>query len=263
MIAKMFIVRNADWTIPSNKHILFMGASHVQHGIVDTLTQKTVNCGNASERYLYTYIKLEHYLESNSQIDTIFLQCSSTDLWQNTDYKYHVLNEQSFYVKTYWPFYSLDQWKIFITEPEQVIGLIMRSVLNMNYSSSYFVKSLGGYMARDPSIRFNPKLEKPTDVSHSSAWYGSNVNYEYLRKIIDLCDSKQVKLYLVYFPVYKPWNYYDQQYCDSIRRKLFSDVEYLDYSKWDADDSERADANHLNHKGAVRFTKELSKRFNL
>ena len=44
-------------------------------------------------------------------------------------------------------------------------------------------------------------------------------------------------------------------------KKYFNDVEYLDYSHWAATDDERLDAHHLNHKGAVRFTEELKKKF--
>lgn len=39
---------------------------------------------------------------------------------------------------------------------------------------------------------------------------------------------------------------------------LYRDDEFLDYSKWLVPMDERADAYHLNSKGAVHFTEELS-----
>ena len=65
----------------------------------------------------------------------------------------------------------------------------------------------------------------------------------------------------MYYPVFKPEFYYDQTFCENMRKKYFNDVEYLDYSHWAATDDERLDAHHLNHKGAVRFTEELKKKF--
>ncbi len=105
-LVRYYVARHINWSLSKEKHILFMGASHVCRGVDDSLTKEAINLGSPSERYLYTYIKLLHYVGNNPQVDTVFLQCSSTDLWQNTDYKYHAHNEQSFFISSYWPFFN-------------------------------------------------------------------------------------------------------------------------------------------------------------
>ena len=40
-------------------------------------------------------------------------------------------------------------------------------------------------------------------------------------------------------------------------------VEFVDYSNWPMADDERCDAHHLNHKGAVKFTKEIINQYGI
>lgn len=263
---RYYIANHLDWSLSKNEHILFMGASHVCRGFDDSLTKEAVNVGSPSERYLYTYIKLQHYVETNPQVDTVFLQCSSTDLWQDTDYKYHVHNEQSFFISSYWPLLNKEQWQIFNSEPKQIFSVIMASLANLKYFRPVsYIQSLGGYLnKKDENSSFDAMKQTPqleVDMIKNYGWYGYSVNYKYLRKIIDYCNEHHIKLYLMYFPVFKPEFYYDQTFCDSMRKKYFGDVEYLDFSHWAADDDERLDAHHLNYKGAMRLTEELKKRF--
>ena len=99
--------------------------------IDDTMMESAINRTRDSERYMYTYIKLQHLLPVNPQVDTIFLELAPTDLWEDTDYKYHILNEQSGYVKTYWPFYKSEHWKVVLEEPVQVARLMVESLLDV------------------------------------------------------------------------------------------------------------------------------------
>ena len=265
-ITRYYVAKHIDWSLSKEKHILFMGASHVCRGVDDSLTKEAINLGSPSERYLYTYIKLLHYVENNPQVDTVFLQCSSTDLWQNTDYKYHAYNEQSFFISSYWPFFNKEQWQIFKLESKQIFSVVIASLSKLVYfQPASYIKLLGGYInERKDNVAFDATKQTPQlemDMIKDYGWYGYSVNYKYLRKIIDYCKAHHIKLYLMYYPVFKPEFYYDQAFCENMRKKCFDDVEYLDYSHWGATDDERLDAHHLNYKGAVRFTEELKKRF--
>lgn len=71
-ITRYYVAKHIDWSLSKEKHILFMGASHVCRGVDDSLTKEAINLGSPSERYLYTYIKLLHYVENNPQVDTVF-----------------------------------------------------------------------------------------------------------------------------------------------------------------------------------------------
>ncbi len=268
LLVKAHIVKTIDWKLPQEKHILFMGASHVYHAIDDSMLESAVNLGKPSERYMYSYIKLQEILKVNPQIDTIFLQCSSTDLWQDTDYKYHMLNEQSFYVKTYWPLYNKEEWQVFDNEPISVLNIIVSSVLNKReYSRNYVKESMGGFapLSISRGEMDSTTVTEDLEINHIKEYgdYGTSVNYLYLRKFIELCNNKNIKLYLVYYPVYKPELFYDQSFCDTSREKYFSDVEYLDYSHWPCSGRERMDAHHLNWQGAKLFTQFIKDSFGI
>ena len=56
--------------------------------------------------------------------------------------------------------------------------------------------------------------------------YGYGINYRYLRKIVDLCKRKGVKLYLVGYPLYNESLTYDHYFCTRMRKKYFNDVEF-------------------------------------
>lgn len=258
-IEKAILLRHS-WQLPKHVHILFMGASHINHAVDDSMLKEAINWTKGSERYMYTYIKLQHLLPENPQVDTIFLELAPTDLWENADYKYHVLNEQSGYVKLYWPYYSWEQWKIFTSEPTQVVGLVMSSLGEMKkFNHAEWWRSMGNYKNVTESLdttTVKPSLEK-SDIG------GHAVNYDYLRRIIALCKEYNIKLYFLETPTYRPEYFYDQEYYYRSYRENFSDVELIDYSKWPMDPFERYDAHHLNHKGAVRFTQELKDKFGL
>ena len=93
--------------------------------------------------------------------------------------------------------------------------------------------------------------------------HGCAVNYDYLRKIITFCKLRHVKVYFLETPTYHPEYFYDQDFFYKAYQKYFSDVEFIDYSKLPMDDDERYDAHHLNHKGAVRFTRVIMDRFGI
>lgn len=258
--ARRKIIRSHSWKLPEKVHVLFMGASHINHAIDDSMMESAVNWTRGSERYMYTYIKLQHLLPVNPQVDTIFLELAPTDLWEDTDYKYHVLNEQSGYVKTYWPFYEKEHWKVVLEEPIQVATLVVSSLLEKDdLMQDKWWNHMGNYY--NVSAVMNPKEVKP-ELEVSSG-HGYAVNYHYLRQIISLCNQHHIKLFFLETPTYHPEYFYDQDYFYKAYHDYFSDVEFVDYSRWPMKPSERYDAHHLNHKGAVRFTKEIMDRFGI
>ena len=91
---------------------------------------------------------------------------------------------------------------------------------------------------------------------------GHLTNYRYLHKIMEICAEHDIRLIGLYFPVYKPELFYDQQYYYSALRDSFPKLEVHDYSHLDLPDSCRFDAHHLNWNGAQVFTRRLMKDFN-
>lgn len=259
-MARKALIQRHSWKLPESVHILFLGASHINHAIDDSMMKSAINWTRGSERYMYTYIKLQHLLPENPQVDTVFLELAPTDLWEDTDYKYHMLNEQAGYVRIYWPFYKLEHWKVVLEEPVQVAGFVINTLFTSNgLEREAWWNEMGGYYNVTDTMDATKVTRKL--VKHDG--FGHQVNYYYLRQIITICHQRNIKLFFLETPTYHPEYFYDQEYFYKAYQKNFSDVEFLDYSKWPMADDERYDAHHLNHKGAVRFTKEIQTRFEI
>lgn len=257
---RAFIIRSHSWRLDDGINIVFMGASHINRAIDDSMMEHAVNWSRPSERYMFTYIKLDNLFHYNPQVDTVFLELAPTDLWEDTDYKYHDLNEQTGYVKLYWPFFSWENWKIYSSEPFQVISLVLGSLVETEDLSQFgWYNHMGGYnglQAVMDTTTVSPQLEK-------SRGYGNSINYDYLRRIIRLCEENNVKLIFIETPTWHPEYFYDQEYYYDAIKTYFSDIEFCDYSKWPASIDEFYDAHHLNKKGSIRFTQEIKNRYNI
>lgn len=194
-------ITHYSWKIAAEKHIVFMGASHVARGIDDTTMKSAFNFARPSERYMYTYIKLQHLCEANPQIDTIFLECAHTDLADDCDYKYFEDNELSGYIELYWPLFSIENWKFLSLKKKDVIWYIIKGISNRNiYSRDGWFAALGGF---EPLIGEMDRKEV-TFQKEADRKKGHTINYLYLHKIINYCNAHGIKLYLIQCPVYHP-----------------------------------------------------------
>lgn len=264
-VVRYIQTKQISWKLPAEKYILVMGASQPYRGFDDALTPEAVNLSLSSERYMYTYIKLTRLVENNPQIDTLILECATTDLQVNTDWKYFASNEQSYFVSNFWPFYTSEQWSIFRNQPRQLSTMVLQGLCKGEtfLPSKCTSTIMGKYMgAKDNLKSFDTTAVSPPAVGFDYP-AGHDVNYRYLRRIINYCRDHDVKLFLVSFPVWHPERIYDLHYNDSIRLALFSDATFIDMSRWPCSLSERYDTYHLNHHGAQRFTPELMERIRI
>lgn len=260
--AKYMITHSISFKEPENVHFLFIGASHPWHGIDEHLLRDAINRSARSERYMYSYLKLKQIINDNPQIDTVFIECSPTDIWENTDDKYFNENEMSYFIPLYFPLFSSDEWKIYSHKMPDVIKLIVQKSFQLNQLFPERLMAGFGTQAdkAENLVKMNSSEVVPAMIDGN---LGNEINYTYLRKIIDLCDKHDIKLYGIYFPVYHPEYYYDQEYYHKALSEKFPDLDVLDYSGMTLPDSARFDAHHLNWYGAQIFTTELKNRFKI
>jgi len=235
-----------------------MGASHIQRAVNDSLMPSAINLARSSERYMFTYLKLQHILENNKQVDTVFLMCASTDLFENADDKYFNDNEMVSYFANFYPLFNMEQWIMYKTKFVTAFGLLFRST---------YLKYLKGLDYKFFIDGFNPSFEvMNTDSVYYQpvkGLYGNKINYDYLRRIITLCNDNNINLFFIYCPVYKPELYYDQDYYYNAYKTNFGDVKLFDFSHFPIPEDGFVDAHHLNYKGAMIFTNELKRQFGL
>lgn len=248
-----------DWMLPKNKHILFMGASHIVYAVDDSKMSGCINLASLSERYMYTYIKLQHILMNNNQVDTVFLECAPNDLSDNADEKYFLDNEMIKFYAIYYPLFHKEQWIMYLKKIGACSSLLFRETF-INYIEgidySYFID---GYIANRQVLQTTKSITK----NNTKRRFGNQINTYYLRQIANLCKSKGIKLYLLFCPHYKPENYYDLNTFYKSYYHMFNDIELIDYCHFINNQYDFCDEFHLNQNGANKFTKELKKRFHI
>ena len=242
--------KSISWKLPSNKNVLFMGASHIQRGIDPKYYPSASNLAAASERYLFTYLKVKKIVKENSQIDTLFLQFATTDIQKNTDSKYYSKNEMSRFLPLYFPFLSSEDWEIYANNKSDALNLLVQKVFRN------IPHNLSDYGRYKPNTGFFERKKEPYIMPKWSE-SGNAVNYRYLNKIIQICKEKKIKLIFLYMPMYSKELFYDTNYFYNIYKNKYSDILFLDYSDWDCPDNFRNDEHHLNSAGAISFTKKL------
>lgn len=252
-IYKICMINRLDWTLPSNIHTVFLGASQPNRGINPDLYPNSINLASPSERYMFTYLKLCKLLDKNSQVDTVFLQFAPTDVWKDADNKYFAVNEMKYFIPYYASFFSWEEVCVY----KNCMKSALFSFLSRIYTGMPTdIHSYGGFEPLDKKFDRN-KRYSPQMIQGNKE--GNKVNINYLLKIKELCEENDCKLYLIYFPMFEPEDYYDQDYYQEIYNKFLKEIELLNFRDIEIPDSLRYDEHHLNIEGAIYFTDFLNK----
>ncbi|MGJ5641904.1 hypothetical protein [Formosa sp. S-31] len=255
IILKSYKVKTINWQLPNDIHILFMGASHIEKGINPIQYPNSINIASSSERYMFTYLKLQELFQANKKIDTLFLQFAPTDIQKNTDSKYYQKNEMSHFLPLYSPYFSYQEWYKYKNKLLEVFEIVLQKTQK---NIPINIKSFGGFDSSEKNFDRSKepyKMKKWIEAGHS-------INYFYLNEIIKLCQNSNVKLIFIYMPMFNKDYFYDTCYFYNQYKTLFINTKFLDYSDWDCPDSYRADEHHLNLVGANAFTKYLYNNIN-
>jgi hypothetical protein len=166
---------------------------------------------------------------------------------------FNIDNEMKLYIPLYYPYFEDQEWHIY-SKYKYTIGKILaqNSYKNWAFSAEKYFLRYGGYA---PSSEiFNGVIEYDEVDKVDNVYYGNQVNIQYFRKIIDVCESHNIRLILLYCPVYKPELYYDHEYYYNVLETDFKNIEYWNYSDLDIPVNFRVDPHHLNKDGARYFS---------
>lgn len=250
----------------SNTHTLFLGHSRVQLGINDSLFDHTFNYSSYGENNIYTYYKLQKILSNvNHQIETVIIpQGFGT---------FSSLNNPSIFDHTYWNQY-LNYYELGTkhNELDKYISLLLQSKLfpysrfiqkRMNQKMKIFntkKASLHQLTTESSKIEYAYKAIKLNFTNRNCY---DIISYEYLQKMLELCEINDIKVIGIKYPVTK---YYYRAYNDYILENKWDTTEFysllkkhnvklLDFENlyFDRDDLFR-DTHHLNEKGRQEFS---------
>ncbi len=248
------------YKINSKKENVVFGHSHSETAFNDSMIKNTLNVSNGGENVFYTYFKVKKVLENNTTIKRVFISFSNIQIDRKSDDDIWDEKYIDKWFSKYGAYMSYEDLKILaVNNPKgfiKVQSITMRDYLIfLAKRDASIIKSMswGAYAPHkgthlDTTASVVNNQEKPFQYSE--------INLEYMRKTIDLCKEKGVKVYLVRAPIHKKWNALQNEvYFQELVNNSFKDVVFLDFKDFPLLNSDFLDANHLNENGAFKFSK--------
>lgn len=245
---------------------LVLGSSHTYYGIVpEALGDSVFNLANISQNYEYDYLLLEKYAPLMPNLRRVIINVgyssfSDSDFphgewWQETNYQLYMgvnkhgpLSHTGFEISNF-PIYA-GKLRKFMTRKSPAICDTAGFGLDYTFDSRYDGWERTGEIAA--------RRHTSTDTS----WVGYNLGY--LRRLINLCRAIGAEPVLVTPPCYVTYN----EHLDKAQFDRYVDLtdtvvaayglrwlDFLTDSRFTADDF--WDADHLNDRGALKFTRVL------
>jgi hypothetical protein len=244
--------------------ILFAGDSHIQLGVNDQIITKSKNIANLGEAYIYTYEKIQYYLQYNHGVKQIYLGAGCHNFSEYYDGFSHGR------LPDYLPILSLkDQLKHSFDRQYGFVNIISpvlyNGMINVTKHSGQFTFS-GGFsnfsvnrMNEDSSIL--PRINSQFYVDNDRLKSYSENNIKYLKKIISLCKEKGVELDLIATPLHPEYKMSIPSSYLSMRKSFISNekVRLIDFEDITMPSgSFMPDGDHLTAAGAAYFSKILN-----
>jgi len=260
-VVEFVINKNADYRLNTKPKYIVLGHSHSECAFNDSIIDNFKNISHSGESYFYTYLKTIKIIEQNPSIDVVFIEFTNNQInksmnnwiWDDSHIKYRY--------SIYSPIMQFSDKIILATNnfdgffnsnsislKENLTRLFTR---NYNYSND-----IGNYLylnkEKTDSLIKQSKTIKTQEFENSI----SELNLKYLSKTIAFCKQKGKKVILIRSPLHALYTGYNNEikYKDILSKK-FSNCDYLDFSKFTLNNSEFADLEHLNYKGAIIFSK--------
>lgn len=248
----------------SSKEIQYcvVGHSHPECAFNDSLIYGMKNFALSGEAYFYNYYKVKSMLHNGVKLNNVFIEYSNNSL--STDVCKWIWGDQelSRSYEKFSPFLRLSD-NAFIFR-HNASGWLNSYFLSMKWRMDQLFKSRVNYLDYSGGYKY---LDRNDMDSLLRASAGNQIQIEnttmevcdmnlfYLKELIQLLQGNQSKVFLIRSPLHKfyPGYKYESTY-DSIYQKHLSHVERLDFSKFPLNDDDFGDFEHLNYKGARKFS---------
>lgn len=255
--------KNASFKLDKTITKIIIGNSQPECAYNDSLISKFKNLAKSGETYFYSYQKLKKVLEQNPQIKTVFIEFNPTNILIREDEKIWGDRYINHLLPNYQPFLKLKDNALLAYKNNSgyhhaILKSLYKNTKRISLGHYNFIDSIGGYqyLKRYKTKAILDTLTirniKQVDLEKTQL---SNYDLTYLSKIIALCNQSKINFYLVRSPYHEKFigNIYESSF-QQIRQERFVDIEFLDFRDYPLNHSDYADLQHLNHRGAHKFS---------
>lgn len=251
-----------DFKDQSESEIAIFGHSHIQTAVNDSLISNLKSYANSGESYYYSYSKLKQIVKDNPQIKAVFIEFSNnvvkntTDKWIWRDkyirYKYVDLE----------PLVAIEDKALLLKKnPIQFVRNYLRAfrikskmIIN-DQANEYYSNSLGGYNYLDRNKTDSLLKERAKRSVKYIDRPISKENLSYLDMMINLLEQNNIQVFLFRSPIHpESIQFLNEENFNNIREQRYANIRFLDFGNISFESSQFADLEHLNFKGASRFS---------
>lgn len=263
-----FICSNRDETLklPDNCNIVFLGNSHTECAINDSIVKNSFNFGRSADKTEFIYSKVKLLKRYNPEIDTIIIGYDNVLCYQSADSAFNsALYSPYFYdthnVKTISNILlnsSFAYQESHLTHPFNWFKLYQfgESMIK-NGNNIKDMTNIGGYLylkrdklEADIKLRANRKRNAPRSFDALSIFF--------LNETIKFCDENNITVIFLCPPQHKKC-FLDSTFYREYHKKNYSNIKFYDFKDFELPDSCFGDLDHLNYKGAKIFSEYLEK----
>lgn len=250
--------------LPNDEQIVFLGNSHIECAVNDSLVKNSFNFGRSDECAEFVYSKVKLLDKYNPQIDTIIIGYDNIILMRNS--------KKSFKDQLYHPYYydtynfddilkiselsSFPYIESHLSNPfywSKIIDIIPSFIKKKDISD---LNNLGGYL-----YLIRDKLPENISLSRNKEHKPSQVDklqQYFLDQIIKYCDDNDLTLIFMCPPQHNKCLIDSALYRETYNER-YSDIPFYDFRNLYLPDSCFGDLDHLNYKGAKVFSEYIEK----
>lgn len=255
----------STFRLAPNIHTIFLGNSHIECSINDSIIPNSFNFARSGERMEWVYSKLKLLLSENSQIDTVFIGFDNVLCFKDAKTEdVHMGHFSPFFLQTL----DMSDYKaiLYDTSCKYKFDMFTKA---MNISKLYEIYREGGKGAENlslggfvPSHR-NKLKEDIQRRKQAKKTTNKQPNIDalskyFLDKSIKLCKEKGITVIFLVAPQH-PITHNDKQFYKYFANKYYPDIKMMDYKKLILPDSAFQDLDHLSYIGADIFSEFLKK----
>lgn len=262
-IGNMIIDNGNYFKIKDDTKYIVLGYSHPAFAYNDSLIDNFENYAQHRESYFYTYFKTKKIIHANEQIKVVFIEFSNTYLskdamedwiWGNASISEHYQRYSVF--MNFREIFLLFKKNSNALTNSQLIALKKNWLFILSSNTDYInYLDWGGYYFTKVSKTDSIINNLPNDTVKQYTTEISKINFEYLSKIIDLCNQNGIKVFFIRSPLHKNFAGFalEKQFKEFLKNN-YPTIELLDFYNFPLENNEFSDLQHLNYAGASKLS---------
>jgi len=247
-----------SWKLKEDITIAFIGDSHIEKSIADISHKGILTFAQSGDNYIYTYSKLVKLLNDNPNIDTVVLGVDYHNIDKTSEAWYTSQSYINYKFPRLYPYMTFHDAKKLVEFNPWGYGKAIANLMSVQdlITNNNFVKMYGSYENTNDTMS---KASLDSVVKSNYEEIQSATQFQYIDKINQLCQSRNITLILLTTPIHL--TAYRSVVLDSLITNYVAQnhIQYLNYRDLKMDNTHYSDKFHINQPGSEYFTKYLLK----